>query len=412
VIPVLVNGGTARTLVLFRGHLLRAIREAGGCPLTAAGDMDPEAEAELRALGVVRHQVLRLRRTDMNPLADLRYLADLVALLRRERPRVVLNFTHKPVVFGSLAARYCRVPCICSLITGLGYAFIAGDGWRRRAASCSLRMLYRLSLNGRSRMIFQNPDDLADFRRFRLIHAGARTQVVNGSGVDLEHFECSEPSVRPLRFVLIARLLRDKGIGEYIRAAERLADAVPGVEFHLAGPVDPNPVGFSATAVSEWQTRGVIRYHGALADVRPLLRQSSVFVLPSYREGTPRTVLEAMSMGRAIITTDAPGCRETVAPVPGAPAEGRGVRTGDNGFLVPPRDADALAVAMNLFVRHPERAVTMGRRSRRLAEERYNVHAVNRVMLEAMGLVDGASGPGAAGVAVSAENEAHLEFPI
>jgi glycosyltransferase involved in cell wall biosynthesis len=177
----------------------------------------------------------------------------------------------------------------------------------------------------------------------------------------------------PPTFLLIARLLRDKGIVEYVEAAKRLRAGHPNARFRLLGPMDPNPAGLSADVLERWRAEGAIEYLGEAADVRPHLRACTVYVLPSYREGMPRTVLEAMAVGRAIVTTDAPGCRETVVE-------------GENGFLVPPRDVGALADAMRRFIVEPGLAIAMGQRSRAIALQRFDVHRVNAVMLEAMGL--------------------------
>jgi len=176
-----------------------------------------------------------------------------------------------------------------------------------------------------------------------------------------------------VRFLLIARLLRDKGIREYAEAAAHLRQAHPDAEFHLVGPHDSNPEAIGEAEVLAWQRAGQIIWHGRLDDVRPAIAAAGVYVLPSYREGTPRSVLEAMSMGRPVITTDAPGCRETV-------------EDGVNGYLVPVRDADALAAAMERFLVDPDLVRRMGARSRAIAVEKYDVHKVNAVMLEAMGL--------------------------
>jgi glycosyltransferase involved in cell wall biosynthesis len=198
--------------------------------------------------------------------------------------------------------------------------------------------------------------------------------MINGSGVDLGAFRPAALPQGDVSFLLIARLLKDKGIREYVEAARQVRAQYPRTSFHLVGRLDQgNPAGISARELHDWQTEGVVEYLGRLDDVRPAITATSVYVLPSYREGTPRTVLEAMAMGRPIVTTDAPGCRETV-------------RHGVNGYLVPVRDADALAQAMARFVEEPGLIAAMGRESRRIAEEKYDVHKVNRVILQAMRL--------------------------
>jgi glycosyltransferase involved in cell wall biosynthesis len=204
--------------------------------------------------------------------------------------------------------------------------------------------------------------------------------VVNGSGVDVASF-----TVRPLpaaalsgavRFLFIGRLLGDKGVREYAQAARLLKRSHPQVQCALVGWIDSNPNAITQAELDGWVADGSIEFLGRLADVRPAIEACSVYVLPSYREGTPRTVLEAMAMGRAIVTTDAPGCRETVVH-------------GDNGFLVPVQDAEALAQAMRRFIEEPDLQTSMGARARKIAEDKYDVHKVNAVMLAGMGLGSG-----------------------
>jgi glycosyltransferase involved in cell wall biosynthesis len=196
---------------------------------------------------------------------------------------------------------------------------------------------------------------------------------VNGSGVDLDFFGVKPLPKAPSIFLLVARLLRDKGIAEYVDAARLLKGKYPTARFHLVGPLDPNPAAISRAQIDNWSREGVIDYFGSTTDVRPYIAGATVYVLPSYREGTPRSVLEAMSMGRPVVTTDVPGCRETV-------------RHQYNGFLVPPRNSTALADAMKRFMNNPELAAAMGRNSRAIAEQKYDVRKVNAEILRHIGL--------------------------
>ena len=220
-------------------------------------------------------------------------------------------------------------------------------------------------------VFFQNPDDQKLFVQMGLLSSNYQSIVVNGSGVDLEHFYLTELPKGSPHFLLVARLLVDKGLREYVHAARKVRKKYPDTRFTIVGQVDENPNSIRQSELEEWIEERVVDYAGYLIDVRPAIESCSVFVLPSYREGTPRSVLEAMAMGRAIITTDAPGCRETVV-------------NGDNGFLVPVRDVEALAEAMLKFVENPELVALMGQRSRKIAEEKYDVHKVNAVMLREM----------------------------
>jgi glycosyltransferase involved in cell wall biosynthesis len=324
----------------------------------------------LEGQGVVVHD-MPLGRTGLNPLADLRSLLFLLSLMRRVRPDMVLGYTIKPVIYGTLAATLAGVPRRFALITGLGHAFQERQegGWLRAL----VQKLYGVALRGAHKVFFQNPDDEALFRQLGLVGPGTGTIVVNGSGVDVSEYTAA-PVPEEHSFLLIARLLGDKGVREYADAARRIKQLHPATRFRLVGWIDDNPNSIRQSELDAWTGEGTLEHLGRLNDVRPAIAQSSVFVLPSYyREGTPRTVLEAMAMGRAIITTDMPGCRETVV-------------NSENGYLVPPRSVDALVGAMLQFVEKPGLASAMGRRSRQIAENKYDVHAVNAVMLGEMGL--------------------------
>ncbi len=370
---ILVLASHGDSLLNFRGQLLAALVAQGHQLVVAAPNISDELEQRLRLLGA-RVRRYPLARAGSNPRADLVTLASLVRLCADERPDQLLAYTIKPVVYGLIAASIALVPRRCALITGLGYAFGAATLGQRLAGAVA-RLLYRVCLRQAQTVFFQNPDDRADFIAAGLATA-ARSVVVNGSGVDLVHFAASIPPTAPVTFLLIARLIRDKGIGEYAAAARLLRKSHPGARWLLAGPGDPNPGGVPPGELQAWRDEGAIDYLGELADVRQALARCSVYVLPSYyREGTPRTVLEALACGRPVITTDMPGCRETVAD-------------GVNGLLVPPRDVQALTAAMATFLTAPGLIPRMGAESRALAERRYDVHAVNRHMLAVMRLVE------------------------
>ena len=359
------------SLLHFRGPLIDALLASGQSVHVAVPDLpfSSPIRSRLEANGVSVHDI-PLQRTATNPGADFRLLIHLVRLLRQVRPQRVLGYTIKPVVYGMLAAWLARVPQRFALITGLGYAFQDAEG--RGAVRTLVKRLYSLSLGCAHKVFFQNPDDEGLFRKLGLVPDRVPSCVVNGSGVDLDFYKVAPVPVGH-HFLLVARLLGDKGVREYAEAARRIRLQHPEVFFHLVGWLDENPDAISQQELDGWFEDGTLVFHGRLADVRPVVAGCSVYVLPSYREGTPRTVLEAMAMGRAIITTDAPGCRETVVH-------------GENGFLVPVRSVDGLVAAMQRFLEDPTLVEKMGRRSRAIAEEKYDVHKVNAVMLREMGI--------------------------
>lgn len=372
----LVVGALARSLVLFRGPLLESLVASGWGVHAAANalDEDPETIAALSVLEVTPH-TLSIERTGMNVVADLITLRAMVRLFRRIRPQAMLAYTIKPVVWGMIAGWITRVPRRYALITGLGYSFTGQAKGKRRLVRAIARNLYRVALSCSHGIFFQNPDDAALFAELDLLPADVPVTIVNGSGVDLRHYQPQPFPKHPLRFLLIARLLGDKGVREYAEAAAIIRSQHPNVEFHLVGGGDTNPNAIDLDELSDWQNDSTIIYHGEQADVRPHLANCHIYVLPSYREGTPRTVLEAMAMGRPIVTTDAPGCRETVVH-------------GENGFLVPVRAPDALAAAMKRFIDSPDLIQTMGSKSLEIVRSKYDVNKVSASMIASMELLE------------------------
>ena len=358
---ILVVGGLTRSLLTFRGPLLDEFLQRGWRVVAAAGDDDPETVAALKAKGIdfVR---LPLARSGMNPFADVLLTAALVRLMRRLKPDVFFGYTVKPAAYGLIAARLAGVKRRVAMITGLGYSFTEGTGIRRRVARLVATTTLRVSLRHAQRVIFQNPDDQDAFVRLGLVRAG-RAEVVGGSGVDLAHFRPVPLPAGPLTFLLIARLLRDKGLREFAAAAGAFKQDHLSARFVLVGPEDPSPGAVRRSEVDAWVRDGLVEYRGEVRDVRPEIEACHVYVLPSYREGMPRTVLEAMAMARAVITTDVPGCRETVVD-------------GWNGLLVPARDEAALADACRRLAENEEFTRLAGIRSLELVRERFDASQV------------------------------------
>ena len=365
----MVFGSFAPSLIIFRGVLIQDIISAGHKVIACAPEIDQNTAAWLLEAGVASHSI-PLQRTGLNPCKDYYTVTILKKLLLLERPDVILSYTVKPVIYGSLSAFWAGVPNIYSMITGLGYAF-SGNTLRRKIIGKIAQTLYRIALKKNNKVFFQNPDDRDEFVKLRLVKK-RQSILINGSGVDLDHYQAT-PLPTKKAFLLISRLIKEKGIHEYVEAARIIKDQYDEVTFTLVGWIDPTPSAINPKDLQKWQHDGLIEFKGKMEDVRPALTDTLVYVLPSYREGTPRTVLEAMAMGRAIVTTDVPGCRETV-------------RDGINGYLVPPNDSVALAKALEKFILRPELAIEMGRKSRQMAY-RFDVHKVNNVILRTMGLI-------------------------
>lgn len=369
-----ILGAYSPSLQNFRGALIEAVQARGyGVEACAPGLSDDDATRDwLVERGVQPHD-LALARTGLNPASDLRTLLQLWRKLRRLKPDLFFGYTIKPVIWGLLAAWLARVPGRVALITGLGYAFTGQARGKRALLQGLARLLYKIALSRATLILFQNDDDRALFQAQKLLPARVPVEVVNGSGVDIQHFAVAPLPDGAPTFLLIARLLGDKGIREYQQAAKALRQAWPQAQFHLVGGIDTNPNAIRQDEVEGWQQDGSLTWLGPLTDVRPAIAAAHVYVLPSYREGTPRTVLEAMAMGRAIVTTDAPGCRQTV-------------EDGVNGYKVPVADAEALRAAMEAFLKEPALVAGMGQASRAIAEQKYDVHKVNAVILTAMGI--------------------------
>ncbi|MEW5755888.1 MAG: glycosyltransferase family 4 protein [Pseudomonadota bacterium] len=370
---ILVLGSLADSLVNFRGAMLEEMVSRGHEVYACAPNATLRIKRKLREMGVIYRDVL-IERGGTNPVRDTRTIINLFMLFRNVQPDIFIGYTIKPVIYGSLAAKLAGVPKIFSMITGLGTTFLESAD-RQRIATWIAMFLYKLSLPLSRRVFFQNPDDLNTFLRKKFVKHESHTVIINGSGIDVEAFK---PADFPdqITFLLIARLLRDKGIVEYIEAAKIVKQKHPHIRFRLVGWIDSeNPSSVTEQELDSWTSNGTIEYLGKLDDVRPSIAESSVYVLPSYREGTPRSVLEAMAMGRPIITTDVPGCRETVI-------------NGQNGILVQARDSIDLASAMNYFIEHPEDIIRMGSRSRHIAVDKYDVHKVNAVILENMDIFE------------------------
>jgi glycosyltransferase involved in cell wall biosynthesis len=337
-----------------------------------APDYDHQSREQVGALGAepIDHH---LSRTGLNAIQDAWASYKLSRIIRELRPDVVLSYYIKPVIFGTFAASLARVPHRVAMIEGLGSVFTASDRTESMPSKL-LRMgvtrLYKTALGYAHRVVFLNPDDRREFVDKGIVQSG-KSSVLGGIGVDLSEWPFAESVVDPLTFVFVGRLLKSKGLLEFVEAARNVKTKSPAAQFVILGDADTKLDSLSRNDISQWVSEGAVSWPGHV-DVRPWLARASVFVLPSYREGVPRSTQEAMAMGRPVITTDVPGCRETV-------------EEGVNGFLVPVRNAQALAQAMLRFVNNPELVKTMGLASRRMAEEKFDVRKANAKLLAILG---------------------------
>ncbi|PDT83859.1 glycosyltransferase family 1 protein [Sinorhizobium sp. BJ1] len=374
---IAVVASLAASLTIFRLELLKRLVCAGHDVIAFAPEHDPRVEQALADIGV-RFIRIPMARTGLNPLEDIRTFWSLRQHLKRLKPDMILPYTMKPIIYAGIAARTLGIKERCFLVTGLGHVFsdVGGRSFKALAIRHLCVRLYRLAFK-RARVVFvYNDADAEDIRRYRMLPDALTPTMVPGSGVDLEHFAFARAAPGGPVFLMIARLLRDKGVVEYVEAARIVRRTFPDARFQLLGHFDSNPTAISRQEINDWVGEGVLEYLGTTDDVRPYLAACNVFVLPSYyREGIPRSILEALAVGRPVITTNLPGCRDTVQP-------------GVNGMTVKPLDVAALADAMASFARDPDLAEKMGRRSRELAETRFDVHMINRILFAGMGLTD------------------------
>lgn len=342
--------------------LARALQEAG-CEVTVAAAEERGQGGAIERAGL-RFIRLRLQRRSTNPWRELRLVCDLFRLYRRVRPDVVHHVTVKPILYGSIVARALQVPAVINTVPGLGYLF--GQPGRRGALLRRAGLTaYRWALAGRRvRLIVQNPEDLEMFLSHRVAPA-ERVVLIRGSGVDVKRFAPRpEPDGIPV-VLLPSRLLWDKGVGELVEAARRLRAEGVSLRTVLVGVPDPeNPRALPRATLEAWHAEGAVEWWGHRDDMPEVLAQASVVVLPSYyREGVPKALLEGAAAGRPLIACDVPGCREIVRP-------------GENGFLVPPRDAPALAEAIRRLVEDAPLRARMGARSREIAESEFSEEIV------------------------------------
>lgn len=364
-IVILYN--TSDYLLRFRTELIQSL-QATGCEVIAITPRDL-ATPRLDALSV-RWREWALEGQALNPFKDLAAIVDLRQILAEERPDTILNFTIKPVLYGSLVGGWLGVPRVVSMITGMGSIFLPG-GFKKRMLLRVVHLVYRMAMNRNHKVLFQNDEDLAYFVQNRFLPA-EKTLRINGSGVNLDLFARRPGEVVQGSFLLISRMIKEKGIHEFVKAARKIKAWFPHARFTLVGPIDNNPGAITREQIEGWEQEGIVEYAGVQVDVRPFLARTEVYVLPTYYlEGIPRSILEALAMGKPVITTDWRGCRETVT---------RDV----NGYLVPPQDAEALAHAMARYLEDPALSTRHGDASRQLAEEKFNVTTVNSLVISAL----------------------------
>ena len=368
---IIIMNNRASFLVNFWSMLISRLTEEGHKVLCLVPAGDAEAEATLQGLGaVIRNYPLDNK--GLNPIRDLGTCLALYRIFKQERADILYASTIKPVIYGLPAAALAGIGKRYAMITGLGYMFEA-DSPIKKALTCLAALLYRIALSFSAAVFFQNTDDIRTFQAWHCIPGKAQVVLTKGTGVDTEKFAPAPLPEAPV-FLLVGRLLEAKGLHEYAEAARMVKKRYPEARFLLLGAPESSRGGISLDTVKGWEQEGIIEYLGVTRDVRPYIAQASVIVLPSWREGMPCSLMEGMSMGRPLVATDVPGCREVVMD-------------GQNGFLVPVRSPDQLAAAFEAFLEKPTLAAEMGRQGRTIAETELDARKAADHILRVMNLL-------------------------
>lgn len=370
---VALLGGDPGYLRRFRMPLVRELRRRGYDVTAIAAGGDALLEEELDAVGA-GFRSYQLDRGSVDVRSEGPTMVELLRILIEERPDYLISYTPKLITYSSLLARLIGIPRRGGIFSGLGTAFVDNGTTKRRVLRNMVTAALRVGLPGTEALVFMNPNDRDDLGAFGVIPSRTRKVVVGGSGVSLEEFPKTPVPVSP-RFLLIGRMIGEKGVREFMAAATALRAKGVNATFELLGPIDlTHPEAVAAAELEAWGEQEGCAFLGKTSDVRPYLQRASVFVLPSYREGLPRSGLEALATGRAVICSDVPGCRELVGP------EG-------NALLVPARETEGLQAAMELLANDPERVRRMGEAGRRYCETRFAVDIVVNETLAGLGLV-------------------------
>jgi glycosyltransferase involved in cell wall biosynthesis len=371
---VLIACDSSKSLMDFRGKLVEAMAQQHKVHVYTPGILQPEFLEKLKLMKVEIHEI-ELNGGSVSVFSDLRYILQLYRLMKKIKPDVFFPYTVKPVIYGTLIAKLCRIKNIIPMLTGLGYNFTSTS--QNNMVSNITRGLLKFSLmkSKRLRIIFHNKDDYQTLLQHKIVTTKHQAFIVNGSGVDLDHYAYTEPDVKNISFLMIARLINAKGIQEYYEAAKSICGRFPEVKFKLIGAYGNNVDTINDELYTRICSGDVVDYLGEVDDVRPYIQDASVIVLPSYREGMPRSLLEGMAMGRAIIASDSVGCRETVESVPAV-----------NGLLVPVKNVPELVSKMEFYLYNRESIRTYGINGLAFARKKFDVHLVNAEMLKIMQL--------------------------
>ncbi|MFP6841754.1 MAG: glycosyltransferase family 4 protein [Acinetobacter sp.] len=374
---IILVGTVASSFYGFRADLIRAMREKQYTVYAFTSEYSDADLIKIESLGAIP-VTYELNRGGLNPLADILATYKLSKKIRKIKPDLVFSYFSKPVIFGTIAANLAKVPKVIGMLEGLGYTFTQqpeGLGKKIELIKKVQVLLYKFALPQLDKLIFLNPDDPKDLIDQYAINV-RKVEVLGGIGLNLKEYPC-QPIIniqQHINFLFIGRLLKEKGIHDFLNAAKIVKEKYPETQFTVLGAIDPHNLGaLTQSELDELISSNIIDYPGHVDNVKDWIAKSHVFVLPSYREGVPRSTQEAMAIGRAVITTDVPGCRETV-------------EHGVNGFIVAKWNPEALAEKMIYFIEHPEQIEKMGYESYKIAQDKFDAEKVNQRLLNILGL--------------------------
>lgn len=365
---IMILSSYAPTLFFFREDMMAAMMENGHEIIAAAPESEEEWADKFKERNIKYVSIKGIERTSTNPIKDVIGFFSILKSITKEKPEKIFTYQAKTVIYGCIAAKIAGVKKIYALMGGLGSVFRNN---KKSFARNIMKIEYNVAFKYCDKVFFQNKDDSKEMLDIGLVKK-EQIVMINGSGVNMIKFS-EKPIPKEPVFLFIGRIIKDKGVAEYIEAAEIVKEKYSEAKIQIVGYFDTNPTAIKKEEIQPYIDKGIIEYLGSTDDVRPFLERCSVFVLPSYHEGTPKSVLEAMATGRPIITTDAPGCRETVVD-------------GVNGFLVPVKNSKVLAEKMIWMIEHREEAEIMGQKSLEICKEKFDVNKVNEVILKTMEL--------------------------
>ncbi len=374
---IILIGTVASSFYGFRADLIRTLLKKGHQVYAFTSEYTVEDLKKIEKLGATPI-TYTLNRGGLNPLADIIATYQLSKKIKAINPDLVFSYFSKPVIFGTLAAKLAKVPHVIGMLEGLGYTFTEQPEGLSKKTQIIKKIqvfLYKIALPQLDQLIFLNPDDPKDLLEQYAINV-KNVEVLGGIGLNLQDYPYQPLSNihLPLKFLFIGRLLKEKGIHEFVQAAKLVKKIYPDTEFTVLGAIDHHNLGaLQQTELNALISSNIIQYPGHVSNIKDWIADSHVFVLPSYREGVPRSTQEAMAIGRAVITTDVPGCRETVVD-------------GVNGFLVPKWNPEALAEKMIYFIENPEKTQVMGAESYKIAVEKFDAEKVNQRLVNILGL--------------------------